>query len=351
MFINRHNYEVYLVDYLDGKLNPSQVAELMAFLQNNLDIQGEFDGLQDAVLVDKQVSYPNKSDLKKNSFLKNGIENEFDYLCIASVEGDITLNEKKRLDYLLKKEPNKIEELSTFKKTTIYPDTNKIFTRKGKLKRTIVIPIHLSSFRFAASIAASVVVILTVYSIFKFSGDGKTLNNISSKRTPLAVFVNEKKEPEQKQIVVKPSATVASMEYQKVSHIIKTEILQESIKDTNQDRSRVDSIPNLINRIESIPININKNYQEEQLAIAQLSYLNSQYNTNINQTLQIAEYNQHNSKVIGVFEIIQYGIKSFGKLIGRDVKLEADKDKNGRIEKINFESQLFAFSAPVGKKE
>ncbi|MCB9000870.1 MAG: hypothetical protein H6537_02720 [Bacteroidales bacterium] len=35
MKINRNNYEIFLVDYLDGKLTPEKEAMLMVFLHEN----------------------------------------------------------------------------------------------------------------------------------------------------------------------------------------------------------------------------------------------------------------------------------------------------------------------------
>jgi hypothetical protein len=58
-----------------------------------------------------------------------------------------------------------------------------------------------------------------------------------------------------------------------------------------------------------------------------------------------------NSREIGLFDLVKMGVESFGKFIGRDVRLEAQKDRNGKIEKITYESALIAFSAPVGKNE
>ena len=93
MAIDRHNYEVYLIDYLDGNLPPDQVELLMVFLKNNPDIQEEFEGIKDAVLVNNDEQFPNKPLLKKNKSSIAGIETELDYLCIASIEGDITTEE------------------------------------------------------------------------------------------------------------------------------------------------------------------------------------------------------------------------------------------------------------------
>ena len=41
MDINRQNFETYFIDYLDGRLDPGQVAELLSFLEKNPDLERE----------------------------------------------------------------------------------------------------------------------------------------------------------------------------------------------------------------------------------------------------------------------------------------------------------------------
>ena len=38
MNIDKSNYEVYLIDYLDGKLTANEVSEVLLFLENNQDL-------------------------------------------------------------------------------------------------------------------------------------------------------------------------------------------------------------------------------------------------------------------------------------------------------------------------
>ena len=40
--ITRDNYELFIVEYIDGCLNEQQIAELRAFLLKNPDIKAEF---------------------------------------------------------------------------------------------------------------------------------------------------------------------------------------------------------------------------------------------------------------------------------------------------------------------
>ena len=42
MKINRNNYEIFFVDYSDGKLSENQIENLMAFISLNPDLEEEF---------------------------------------------------------------------------------------------------------------------------------------------------------------------------------------------------------------------------------------------------------------------------------------------------------------------
>ena len=41
--INRTNYEIYFIDYFDGRLDEKSQKELFAFLKANADLKDEFD--------------------------------------------------------------------------------------------------------------------------------------------------------------------------------------------------------------------------------------------------------------------------------------------------------------------
>ena len=45
MQIDRSNYEIWLIDWLDGNLNDIQAEELQLFLAENPDLKEEFDEL------------------------------------------------------------------------------------------------------------------------------------------------------------------------------------------------------------------------------------------------------------------------------------------------------------------
>ncbi len=349
MTITRHNYEVFLVDYLDGRLNPSLVAELLVFLDLNPEIKEELDGLQDAVLIGETIPYPDRSNLKKKSFLKNGIDDEFEYLSIASAEGIITQSEKEALESILQEDPKKQILHLTFQKAIVNPDKTTIYALKSRLKRTSLIPIRVSTFRQSISIAATIALVIGVYTISKLMVNNDSLNKYSkatiaeSTTTPAITTTNEVQN-NIAPLKVEPIRTKPDQEFigDNKKTISTPKIVRINIEE---------SIPNIIHRIDFSEPAIPENPQTEQLAEIASKYALVNRVSNEQFAQQESSNRRNDAKEIGVFEIIQYGVQSFGKLIGSDINLKANKDEKGNIEKINFESNLVAFSAPVRKKE
>ena len=346
MTLNRQNYEVFLVDYLDGKLTPSLVAELMTFLDHNPDIKDELDGLEDAVLVNETIAYPDKSTLKKKSFLKNGIDNEFEYLCIASVEGIITHDEKFALERIVQENADKQNHLLTFQKAKVTPNTAIAYPAKSRLKRTSLIPIRYSTLKLSISVAATITLLIGIYTIDKFMVNSNQINNHSTSTIAESTIPTVNKiDNEVQNSVVSTIEKTATISPEKTI-TVKSVLANKEVKSTRLNIE--ESIPNFIHRIDLKNEPIQDSPQQEQLAKLAAQYASA------NQIPIDQLYAQQESgtrKELGIFEVIQFGVKSFGKLVGKDINLKAEKDRKGNIEKLCFESNLVAFSTPVRKNE
>jgi hypothetical protein len=348
MTINRHNYEMFLIDYLDGKLNPLLVAELMDFLEQNPAIKEELDGLQDAVLVSEEAIYPNKSNLKKKSFLKNGIDNEFEYLCISSVEGSLDDEEKVALDTIVENDQNKRKEFEAFKKSPLKPDLNLRYKQKSQLKRVAIVPIRHSTLKASIGVAASIALLLGIYSVGKMLIHINPPNEIMPSQIASSEILVKSPIPVK---VIKSSPTLKVTAISNKTEKGNNEHLKEIVSESSEI-AKEEFIPNKISGLEPKEISTLQTPQIERLAIKTANYNNTSDILNEHlYAMQETNISSSNTKEIGVFEIIQYGVQKFGRLIGKDIKLNAKKDKKGNIEKIDFESNLIAFSTPIRKNE
>lgn len=164
MEINRENYEMYFLDYHEGRLAPGQVAELLVFLEANPEFKEEFETFEDILLVpDLSVSFSGKDSLKKNNVPDTGAINSSNYesYFIASTESLLSSEEQKALAAFLKNHPELKADFDLYQQVHIQPDLKIVFPAKAKLKRSI-----LSTRRFyyySLATAASVALLFSVY--------------------------------------------------------------------------------------------------------------------------------------------------------------------------------------------
>lgn len=152
--INKHNYEAFYLDYLEGNLDEIEQAMLFDFLDANLDLKTE---LEDDILeytisaeADKLTDFE-KEDLKHFDCLKGEIclNNVNDFI-ISDLENDISTEKKIELDAFLK-EHSLESDKKYFYATKLKPNLSEVFEDKGGLKKKgTIIPFFVKM----ASIAA-----------------------------------------------------------------------------------------------------------------------------------------------------------------------------------------------------
>lgn len=145
MNIDKSNYEVYLIDYLDGKLTANEVSEVLLFLENNPTIKAEFEGINEVNLVAELTT------TFDNSFLiKNNVDH-INYLLINQLEGTLSLKENAEITQNLIDTPTLIKEKNLFSSTVNKPDLSIVFPNKKLLtKPTIILAWYKPLLRIAA---------------------------------------------------------------------------------------------------------------------------------------------------------------------------------------------------------
>jgi len=129
--INRDNYEVYFLDFIEGNLSKSQISMLNAFLANNPDLKAELDGFEAITIEDPLESNDSlKASLKREE--TTGLL-EHEYLMISQIENTITPDEKAKLSELVNKSPDLLDSLALYHKTIISKDQSVSFPNKATL--------------------------------------------------------------------------------------------------------------------------------------------------------------------------------------------------------------------------
>ncbi len=172
MEINRNNYELYMIDYLDAKLSAVQQAELMLFLAENPDLQAEFDLLQNAIIDDElhPIPFELKQELKKQECIQ---VSQYDELLVAKLEGDLDHIELAKLHADMHVYPELQSSFEQFQKTKLRVDETIVFAQKSSLKKQAQVFALFTKLRIVSSIAAAFLVILALW----FFQSNRTENN------------------------------------------------------------------------------------------------------------------------------------------------------------------------------
>lgn len=183
MKIDRNNYEIYFLDYLEGRLPAEKIAELLIFVEENPDLKELIEGEELINLVPDQTIYYNpKSALKRksktdkevglnkniplniNPFDKDLELNSKNYeeWMIRFYENDLNDAEKAVLANFLNDNPVFIREFEIFGNTLLKPDTGIIYPLKSSLKRNIILLSNAKKVFAAISVAATVLLFSTL---------------------------------------------------------------------------------------------------------------------------------------------------------------------------------------------
>lgn len=164
--INKDNYEVFYLDYLEGNLSGEDLVAFEIFLANNpnLNIDEE---LPSVALESAELDPSFKNSLKVFSEEESLNGESIERWLIAREERLLTYSQEKELVAFLNKNPHHNPLSLRYKQTHVIADTSIVFPHKAKLKKGArVIPL----FALSSAIAACAVLAILAYP-FLFSED------------------------------------------------------------------------------------------------------------------------------------------------------------------------------------
>ncbi|MBN2813472.1 MAG: hypothetical protein JXQ80_05305 [Bacteroidales bacterium] len=166
MTINKNNYEAYLLDYIEGNLDPLLTAELMAFLAENPAYDQLLDPTETNNAVTGSQVFAAKNQLKKDlSDLPAVTPANFEEFCIAACEGTLSSNDSQRLSNYIDNDPVKLKTLALYRKVRLSPDLSVIYNHKGILRKPAGKTRPLGHFYAYVAVAASIVLLTALWII------------------------------------------------------------------------------------------------------------------------------------------------------------------------------------------
>ncbi len=341
MKINQSNYEIFFLDYLDGKLSDTQVDEFLDFLKANPELKKELKSISEIKLPSDDVAFQWKSDLIKGEQENNS----FDYRAIAFMDGDLSEEDQKafveELDSDSKNEHEFDLILSTKlkKDNTQYPDKEKLY-RKSKVRMLY----------WVSRVAAVVVLLMAIWAIYQREQVTVQKPILSESLTP--ALKSDKNKFEQKQEPITKKKAVEKVEEAKTDSIPKkTKSIREKTKGRlkevvqNKQVSRIAAPEKII----SISATFESKFNDQQYALETMkpkAIPKQPEYISIDKFLaqKIFKRNKKNSGE----NIAQKGLKAVSSWSNE--KLAYETDNQGKVSEISLNTNLLAFTIPVSKK-
>lgn len=351
MTINKSNYEIWFIDWIDGNLNDIQIEKLLLFLKENPDLEEEFAEITSCHLKPPLNTFPNKNLLRKST--KNITDSQFEYLCIASAENDLSKEQSDELKEIVNYDPEKRRIFELFQKSKL-PRETIVYNRKNLLIRR-TIGQQVLRIAFAGLSAAAVI----IFAIIAFNLRTNKHSDYTEK-TAQVVIKNDKVSSEKTQTSVEKVTPVIIQKKNKVS---------ENLKKTDQvlpvQKDSV-SIPPQRNPviIEKIAFTPDAYIERNEIP----GYLIASTNNAI-----VPEYDDGQSKFsrfiaktfrekllkektpkdtpLKGYEFAKAGISGLNLLLGWEMALDEKKDESGNLKSVYFSSKMLKFNAPVNKVE
>jgi len=371
MKIDRSNYEIWLIDYLDGNLSDQQMDQLNLFLTENPDLKEEFNELADSRLVPSDRSFPNKERLKKSPHELPS--SQFEYLSVANLENDLDGAQKKELTEIIENDPTKKEVFEQIQKLRLTPGKISYKDKNLLLKRSLaqrVIRLSVISLSAAATIALFVSIYLFLPERIPSDMMNSANNNpaelkmqdTSAESVPEKIAateeagISDKQEvkliasaPDYKPVILESAGelieendpTEAIAEYQNfeikmISLNPKVEITGNTIhktliaSDISQLLVKEDESGNPVEDKSGNPVGrfLAKNFREK-----------------------ILKEPAPRDSPIKAYEIAEAGVTGLNKLFGWEIALDKNKNEDGELQSVYFSSRMLKFNAPVKNGE
>jgi hypothetical protein len=174
--ITGNNYESYLLDFIEGKLDKTTKEELLRFLDNNPDIKNEVDSFEDIKLPEDIVSFPQKETLKKEIITVGNInKNNYEENFIAYYENDLNSIERKNVKIFTELNPVLKKEFEISSKLKLPYDKSIIYVDKQSLKRKNN---KILLFWLSSAAAASIIILFGILFLLKSNVKQENNSNI-----------------------------------------------------------------------------------------------------------------------------------------------------------------------------
>lgn len=332
MKINRNNFEQYLIDYLDGKLNPDQEKILLSFLEFNPDLKDEFEGLERAYLLPSDHTYHHKNDLIK-------VVEPFEELCIDSVEQQLDADKEKHLRALVSEDSGREITYKLYRSTVLTPDKNIRYPGKSGL---IKLTLRKAALRILLPVAAAAAVLIGALLIFNQDGTLPFNPGISGTQIQDQPVLLENEAVQEITTIARTSTSSGKR------------TRRAAIPDDVEKESQVPGDPIRIARVQPLGITqimavsgipsyaLMHKLQEDPGRLEQFAI--DKVESGLLATGQLPEKARN-----ALWRLADAGVRGLNRISEEEIELSREIDNNGNTRGFKFESAIFGISSPIPK--
>lgn len=378
MMPDRSNYEIWFIDWLDGKLDERQVQQLQEFLGRNPDLMEEFKALGPVHLKPSDGSFARKESLRKSP--GDLTTSQFEYLCIAGLENDLSPAQAGELHEAMADDPGRRYIYNLINKIKLVPSETR-YLHKAKLKR---VSLFGKAFRISLALSGAAAVVALFLTLFTPEPASIRQQGMPVARImiPPAITGPQATEPAEATItevlaVELEEAIIPGVPATRQAEAIIAEvpaeepaeaIIREAPAAVSPYNAYTDTVYNMVPGFPGMYLSpaivpgkvIIAGIYEARSSLIEYEPdlvipLFPDERSNVNRFLarlfheKIMRDTTAGDRPVKGYEIAEAGIAGLNKLLGTGLALQRNTDENGEVTSVYFSSSLLKFNAPVKK--
>lgn len=360
---DRSNYEIWLIDWLDGNLNEARTEQLMAFLDENPDLKEEADSLSLT-----RICPDNNRTLEKKNLKKSSSElpfSQIEYLSVAYLENDLTDAQIKDLKENISGNPENLKLFDSIQRTRLRAPEIRFRNKNLLRKRTLTERILRLSV-IGLSAAATIAIIVLSYIFIPRSRE--TANEMIAENSffndtvllkPGAVITYKENLASKEQYQAEPSEANSGIE---IFVPDESQIIDLPLAFLQEDSSSFsERSPEFL--ISAIPVSadleISKGIAAPSLAASNIVIEDIPYYDSERSRLRrfiasafrekILKDKEYNDSPLKPYELAEAGIEGLNELLGWEMALVKTSDEEGELKSLYFSSRVLKINTPVKK--
>ena len=342
MMITSDNYEIWFLDYLEGKLNQEHKEMVQQFLIANPDLADGLESYIPVLTTDMDHFYPHKERLKK-SLYDDPIM--FELTALAALEGDLAEEEQNMFERWIENNPDSRKLMNILGSTKLQPDLKIHFPDKDRLKRKAIT--RAGVIRIVA-VAAMLMVAFLIFTPSMKKEETSSVLTTESKMT------HKRNVPENLKITADKPSNLSAKNSDNHKMVAGSPVAERITKNLSEESPIAETrsfVP--VDKLEpkSAAVTSNVPVFADLILIrrsAPIYYATSNIPLSdfFNQKLQELKASQPN-EILTREEFKVAGLRFFSHIPG--IHLTGKKGKDGRLKSISFNTQMLAFSIPVNQ--